>query len=669
MFFKDLDQETRWISRLAWQKAKDQSKQSEILKANSQVLQLLDMLVSKEQFVVGDLRREVSKYIFAMERKRKGVDVTTVYKRFMAKANGMDVEDMYTSNPEVFGTGRDPVPQEDLVLRPDRLEHHHRLHCLKCKHSQSECYFPHLLKCITHGWLPAFSGDSFIPPYEVSGNYPVTKKFSESVSKEIATMEINGVIQKCQALEYQVIHPTGAVIKNSDKMKASTLVHVPITDQSSLNLANSLLKDLGLNPIKVRVSTDCTATGVNGASFCPRFSYPSIQDAVRILKRGCWLGAVDVGRYFNSFPWSLEMRPCMRFEWNGDLYEFIGLCFGFSVCPYYCSTWSAEFRMWMNDLQVDCTHMVDDWLFVADSLDKAKLCCENLASILEDCGFYMAIEKNVYGQSIKFLGVLLDTVNMTMRIEPVQAKGTRLMLESCLIKLRAGQPIPETDIRHLAGKLNWFSELIQSGRLHTQSWWEYLRRASSNTDTLSICARLNTDILWWIDILRRWEEDKNDFSQYKILSANELMTDKYSIYYLQSDASGVDGFGYFHGFKDQTDLDYFSSQWNTTVPTSTHVMELTSLDCFMTRSGSLTKDKVLVWITDSTSAALTINKGSCKKPEGQELLHRIYERCDNWHTELVAVWCPREENILADYLSHLSALSNRKSCEGKVSDL
>lgn len=323
----------------------------------------------------------------------------------------------------------------------------------------------------------------------------------------------------------------------------------------------------------------------------------------------------------------------------------------------------------MNDLGLECTHMVDDWLFVADSLEEAQACCERLANILIDCGFHMAIEKNVYGQSIKFLGVLLDTVNMTMRIEPVQAKGTRLLLETCLAKLSTGQLIPESDVRHLAGKLNWFSELIQSGRLHTQSWWEYLRRTTNSSDILSIYSRLSTDILWWINILLRWEKDDNDFSQYRILSAEELLVDKQSMYYLQSDASGSDGFGYYHGYQDQENLNYFSSQWEASIPTSTHVMELTSLDCFMTLSGYLTKDKVLVWITDSTSAALTINKGSCKKPEGKELLHKIYDSCDKWHTELVAIWCPREENILADYLSHLSVLLNRSSCEGKVSDL
>lgn len=181
------------------------------------------------------------------------------------------------------------------------------------------------------------------------------------------------------------------------------------------------------------------------------------------MRRDSYLGLVDIGRYFNSFPWATVMYTIMRFRWLGILYEFLGLCFGFSVCPYYCSTWSAEFRSWLLAKNYVCTHMVDDWLFVADTEKEVVEACESMAGILTDCGFHMAIEKNEYGQTLKYLGILFDTHSMTMRIDKVQALGTRLLLEKSKDKLLSGKLIDEGTTRHLAGKLNWFSEILQSG--------------------------------------------------------------------------------------------------------------------------------------------------------------------------------------------------------------
>lgn len=112
---------------------------------------------------------------------------------------------------------------------------------------------------------------------------------------------------------------------------------------------------------------------------------------------------------------------------------------------------------------------------MASTRETAVESCEHMAKILTDCGFYMATEKNEYGQTLKYLGVLFDTNSMTMRIDHVQALGTRLMLETCLHQLKRGKGVAEATMRHLAGKLNWFSELLQSGQLHIRSFWDYLR--------------------------------------------------------------------------------------------------------------------------------------------------------------------------------------------------
>lgn len=75
----------------------------------------------------------------------------------------------------------------------------------------------------------------------------------------------------------------------------------------------------------------------------------------------------------------------------------MGLSFGFTACPYYCSAWSAEFRRWV----VDYAHMVDDWLLVGIDLANIKEKCAALAAMFESVGFSMQPAKNIYDTSVR----------------------------------------------------------------------------------------------------------------------------------------------------------------------------------------------------------------------------------------------------------------------------
>lgn len=636
-------------------------------------IQFISMLISKKQFFVGSIRREVSKLIFSDIMKNKGVDVTQEYYDYQYKSDGMNVTSMYHDNPTVFGHGDEMLDPDAHPLNVDSITQHHRSTCNLCSTSPSsvseQCYFSKLRKCITHGWKPNFKSMKFSPEYKCNGNYKTTASYPASVSNEIKAMMDNKVIRTCLPCFNQVVHPMGAVVKGSDKTRAMAILNLQVFDQKSLDVCNIEFKQLGLPKVKVRLSTDCTGTGVNRQAFCPRFSYPSYREAVRIIRRNSWLGLVDIGRYFNSFPWAKEMRPYMRFTWQDQLYEFLGLCFGFSVCPYYCSTWSAEFRVWMLAKGYTCTHMVDDWLFVADTQEEAVQACEHMANILTSCGFYMAIEKNLYGQSLKYLGIIFDTQSMTMRIDHTQALGTRLLMEKCLVSFRKNLKVEEGTMRHLAGKLNWFSEILQSGQLHIRSYWDYLRIPRGQNITTKIMTNILIDTMWWINILTTWEQEGNTANQYRILSASEIQEDPLSVYFVQSDASGEDGYGYYHGFLNHGNLRYYSQRWGNVVFHSSHAMELYSLNQFLVKADSFINKKILVWVTDSTSAALTINKGSCVNEEGLEILTSIFQLCDDKQLELVGLWVPRESNLIGDYLSHLAAILNRETAEGNLHEL
>ena len=63
-----------------------------------------------------------------------------------------------------------------------------------------------------------------------------------------------------------------------------------------------------------------------------------------------------------------------------------------------------------------------------------------------------------------------------------------------------------------------------------------------------------------------------------------------------------------------------------------------------------------MWVSDSQSAVVGVNKGTCRPDDGLAVLALILERCNLRGIVLLAFWIPRELNRVSDYLSHLPTL-------------
>jgi hypothetical protein len=198
--------------------------------------------------------------------------------------------------------------------------------------------------------------------------------------------------------------------------------------------------------------------------------------------------------------------------------------------------------------------------------------------------------------------------------------------------------------------------------MHISRWWAYERHLERVYP--ATFNQLLMDTQWWIDLLQAWEDGVGAGVEYPILSADELLSNSESIVVVQSDASGTDGFGYYFSYFRAESLQYVSRRWPPwRVLISSHTDELWAL-CDYLESTCLARNAILVWITDSESAMWSVNKGRCFEPEGLVLVERILRMCDLYRLQIVALWVPREQNELADYLSHLSFLVDRDSVEG-----
>ena len=490
---------------------------------NFLIKSLLRHLIKSQSFSIGIIKRSLSRYFLL-----QGI---TNHRPIPApKPSALNVLEMF--DIQLFRSGSIALDPSSYYLQPDMMGFFHIsscAHCLPFMAVRPDCYFFRMLRCITHGWHIPCDYDAIVPLYKVSGNYPAVGLYSDHVSKELDKMCATKVLHPIAPGSVRFNTPINAVLKNSDKNRARTIAGIIIKDQASLTRASDILVSQGLAKIKIRLTTDHTATGLNSRSYSPAFSYPSIADALRHVTQGCFMCVADIERYFHSYPTAHDDRGSFCIQYQGVSWCYSKCCFGHTACPYYTSTFGAEYHRWFTHVyRIPNSYIVDDWFTAAATLARCLSQMRTISNVFESCGFTMNAAKFKYGQQIVFLGILIDSISMTVRFDPISAKSFRIELEVYLAILLADKHLAIQDIRPICGKLNWFAELVQSGRMHIMSCWNYLRfYKSSYPASMNI---LRSDLQWWIALLSEWEKDTFTPLVYKILSADSLAKDPHSVY-------------------------------------------------------------------------------------------------------------------------------------------
>ena len=303
-------------------------------------------------------------------------------------------------------------------------------------------------------------------------------------------------------------------------------------------------------------------------------------------------------------------------------------------------------------------------------LDKA-------VNLLNLVGLYCDPSKTEKGQELIILGLLHDSTRMQLRVDPTAALSAVLHLESLRSRLqdvrsgkRPAASLASSQLASLTGKLNWFCEVLQSGRSRIRGFTKLLQYGPSlhSTDW----AYLNEDLEWWIARCKAWAAGISLPGAHPFVDIRhwneEGPQSRPGISVFTSDASGVDDRGGFlHPLEDDSDPLFFSKKWGTSgVVHSSHFAEIMSLHDLLHSEAALPDGETLLWITDSLGAALSVNKGNCRAPWSYRLVRQIMARADLRQIGIVALWVPREHNEAADYLSHLATEIGRPEVSGRL---
>lgn len=636
---------------------------------------LKDTLQDSRSFSPAMLRKASKNLILAAQQEQSQHAAPSMV------PHAFDVEAMFSQFPECFQSGSSPIPSTSLRLNAAAFESLHIQSCPQCAEAKQllpDCRGSALKRCLTHGWRVPVDESNIHETYPSFGNSPNLDKYPKSYAKALQKQLDFGAITEVPIDEIPfdsyVISPAGAVLKNSDAARSLALTNVAIVDQSSLEEANTQLESLHFPPVKIRPTVNLTQSGVNGAAPRKTFSYGSIAEPIQLIERNCFLAHADISNFYPHFPFAVESQHLFITVFKAMAYIYTFCLFGFSLCPYFTCTFGAEIRRFVTFAGIPSAHMLDDWFTVGSTEDQASSRLQGIITILEVLGFVIAAEKTAISQRLVHLGFLFDTVAMTISFDAINARAFAQELRGHRATLASGGNLAASVVDRICGKLNNYAEVLQGGRARIRSWYAYEHYREHFSPVGRKWLLADTD--FWLSVLDTWASGATVAGNFPLLSPAELAAHPSSIHMLTSDASGPHGIGLFHGSLASDDpLQFEAAQWSSDSDFlfSQHG-ELAGIIRFLqttqTNLSLHAEVKLLLWLTDSQSAALSINSGTARNLHALAALKFILDECDARQWQIVALWAPREDNelLVADFLSHFAFSLHRASVYGSLSD-
>lgn len=547
-------------------------------------------------------------------------------------------------------------------------QHENTIMALANNH-QNECHYADILCWLSGGFrLPLRS----TPSPDRRRNYASMGWAPAAVMHEFNQMldwQTLRPIAHCPVL----VHPVSIVIKDSDIANASRILSAlnkppPTERKEDIVTINAFIEEvlasgvpippeLGeLKAIKVRACFD-TSILLNHHVKSPPFKCATIHDLARLLKRGAFMGGIDLERYYNQLTLSEEDAELIGVFLPHDLndphskvgafFKAVKAVFGVNCFPYYGATVSACISaiLWLAD--IPNVFMTDDFRVIGDTEAECQARLDRAVEIMLSLGLRLQEIKILPpAQRMPFLGILVDSVAQRMAL-PIHKGANYSRVIDWVLEDHARCHLLVPTLERLVGQLGHACEVMLAGRAHLHRIRKCLpssapnahkQRGGSASSVVALTPGAIEDLRWWQERLTADAHDKVWMPFWS--SQPPVMC---SIY---SDASGDVGYGLVLGDRVVQGLwtpeaRAKSSGYKELIPIL-HALELL---------GPEANGRVVIITTDNLSNVFAINKGRCKSEDSFPLLFRIMELAASRQIYLVADWVPREHNVFQDVIS------------------
>ena len=373
------------------------------------------------------------------------------------------------------------------------------------------------------------------------------------------------------------------------------------------------------------------------------FKMEHLLTILPLVRKAAFMTSLDLKDAYFSLPIARKFRKYLRFQWRNQLYQFVCLCFGLSLAPFFFTKVMKPVFSRLRHEGINCTYYIDDSLYLNTSpLDLIEE-TEHAKKFLENLGFTVNQQKSSFlpSKRLTHLGFIIDTENYTVSLPQEKIlkieKECKHLLRKCMVSIREFAKVIGILVSSCLG--------VRFGQLHTRYLEIYktqqLRRLQSYDANVYLSKNVRSELHWWVTMVKQ----QNGRIITNILGLNEWQFEIFT------DASQL-GWGatlYRGGHL----LFQTGGRWSPS-ENFKHInyLELQAIQFSLFSFQTHIKGHFLRLHCDNTTAISYINKfGGCRNPSLNYLSRKIWLWCIDNNVSLNGVHIPGTENILADRLS------------------
>ncbi len=354
-----------------------------------------------------------------------------------------------------------------------------------------------------------------------------------------------------------------------------------------------------------------------------------------------WFAAIDLKDVYFHVSILPRHRPFLRFAFEGRAYQYKVLPFGLSLSPRVFTKVVEAALVPLREAGIRVLNYLDDWLILAQS---RALLCEHRNTVLSHLsrlGLRVNWEKSKLSpvQRISFLGMELDSVNLTARLSVERAQS----MLNCLESFQRKRAVPLKHFQRLLGHMASAAAVTPFGLLHMrplQHWlhdwvprWAWRR----GTYRVSVTPSCRQTFGPWSDLAFLWAGvPLGQVSRHVVVS---------------TDASAMGWGAMCNGHAAAGLWTGSRLQWHI------NCLELLAVWLALRRFKGLQHDKHVLVRTDNTATVAYINhQGDLRSRRLSQLARHLLLWSLKHLRSLRAVHIPGELNRAADELSRQPAL-------------
>ena len=522
---------------------------------------------------------------------------------------------------------------------------HHARHCASCTATKihEDCYFK-----LLHHWLSCGFDPPEAPDFDVFKAQAPVRAYVDNWMEEEERCNI--------AFEKWKKDTSGLMSNPVDKAPPIFFPLLPVVREK-----DKWKKDKYGTEYKVRLCLDFKMGGYNDMLLDWPFRYWNLDCVAENVKRGDWLGTLDISRFYLRLPAGAKLRQAQWFQdpasYGPNTHDndrmsahklrfrnLLSVAFGLKSAPAYASVVSMEAVRILRSFGVDVAGVYLDDLLIRGATEEE--CRRNMA-LAETVLAALGIPTNDKAQGpcspsegVDFLGVHICTQDCSM----VPTVQYRLYAAERVEEILRQKSVSLKRLESVAGSLAWISQVFLPGRPRRHAIYRALSRmqADGKPNTL-MAGELKMQLQWWLRTLRAQHLRPSSFF-WDMQPDTPLMC---------SDASGDDGWGacvmglhivgpWPKGYRQSDGADAPGMLLKELIPPVVATLLL----------GQWCPNVVFAAATDNAGVAFVLNSLSCAGPQCLALLQPLADSLAAHHLGLLAGHAHRVHNQHCDDLSH-----------------